>query len=232
MNHINRKTWDSEYFGFNVGEYTVDLKEPASLDELSHEARKKNYTLLYVRSSYQLPGFEGIFCDEKIEYATTSFKNNLVKCKCVNEYQGSTVNQQLINLAFVSGKYSRYHLDTLFPEEKFENLYRIWMEKSVSHEIATGVLVYQEQDDKNIEGMLTYKIEADHSSVGLFAVDPQIQGKGIGTKLLNHLFSIIPHTEQHILTIDTQGVNKPARRFYEKNGLYINSRTWLYHVWI
>lgn len=230
MNKIINKTWDSKYFGFNVGEYTVEPKESISLENLRSEAKDQKFALLYVRSSDKLPDFEGIFCDEKIEYATTNFTNNSMDTNCIHEYQGSEMDQQLINLAFVSGKYSRYHLDPSFPNEKFKGLYRIWMEKSVSHEIATGVLVYQY--NKSIGGVLTYKIEHEHSSVGLFAVDPKIQGKGIGTKLLNYLFHIIPHTEQSILTIDTQGVNKPARHFYEKNGLFIKSTTWLYHVWV
>lgn len=223
---IQDKLWDTSHFGFKVGEYKVG-GGLINLNDLRDKAKKRNYRLVYVRSPHRLEGFEKAFCDEKIEYAIARHTSNAEDTSGVSEYSEVEVCPQLLSLALISGKYSRYNLDSQFPKEKFEELYKAWIKNSVSHEFATGVLVYKEKDE--ILGMLTYKHDKGRSSVGLIAVASKAQGKGIGTKMLKYLEDITPLT--NILTIDTQGVNLPARRFYEKNGGTIKSITYLYHLW-
>ena len=44
-------------------------------------------------------------------------------------------------LAIAAGEYSRFAVDRRFPREKSESLYRIWIQRSVSGEIAVLFLL-------------------------------------------------------------------------------------------
>ena len=60
-------------------------------------------------------------------------------------------------------------------------MYRLWVDNSLSKQFADDILVYKE--GKTVSGMVTYKQNKDKASVGLIAVSPEAQGKGIGKKI-------------------------------------------------
>ena len=137
--------------------------------------------------------------------------------------------EALYQLGYECGKNSRFLLDTNFKAEDFKKLYRNWIDKSISKEMATDTLVYIESGE--LIGFLTYKIENDSATATLSAVNENQQGKGIGKKLWNQMENILYNKNITKLIIPTQKENIQACNFYIKLGYHIDETTYIKHYW-
>ena len=52
----------------------------------------------------------------------------------------------------------------------------------------------------------------------LFVVDPEYQGRGIATAVLDELIRIAKEANKKAVRLDAIGTNKPAQKLYEKYG--------------
>lgn len=234
MRCIQYLEWDTTHFGIKVGELQMDL--PITKDDLTKvriDALQEGYDLLYLRG-VNLPDSllsdNVILADQKVIYTknvdevSTKFQNS----PKVVSWIYHDIDVHLLSLALQSGGHSRYYLDKRIPIHAFVNLYRAWIENSLNGTIATDVLVYR--DDSTIYGLLTYKQEKDIVEIGLIDVDYPMSGKGIGSILMQSLFSRMPHGTR--VEVATQKRNIAACRYYEKNGFKIRQITNIYHIWI
>lgn len=221
---IKEMEWDSGFFNLKVGE--MNAKE--SSDSLD----KDDYDLLYVVSpedfELTLSGFENSFSEQKIKFYK-ELKQTQQLSDHVFSYTETDDIQEVYQLAFESGKHSRFLLDKKFAPEKFKELYRLWIDNSVSKSFADDVLVYK-YDGKTV-GLLTYKTQGKNAFVGLIAVSSQQQGKGIGGIMLQHLETLLYQKGIQSLTIPTQYENQQACYFYSKQGYTISEKTHIKHYW-
>jgi ribosomal protein S18 acetylase RimI-like enzyme len=74
----------------------------------------------------------------------------------------------------------------------------------------------------SVVGFVHYEVDADEQSgtMGISAVHPALQGKGIGALMYNHVFDAMRAQGVKYATADTaaDSSNAPARRAYEKVG--------------
>lgn len=70
-----------------------------------------------------------------------------------NLYTSHEVSDDLLQLAYESGKYSRFKLDKNLTPKVFTDMYKLWIENSVNGQMADRIYVV-EQDNK-ITAMLT-----------------------------------------------------------------------------
>lgn len=223
--------WDTEHFGMKVGRVLVEESvNNHMLLKIKSEAKRKGYQLLYVKGSFienNLLDDHLLLVDEKIVYSQNT---SLIHSACANVQSvlGTTLNEDLLQLAFESGKYSRFNCDKNFPQSAFQTLYRLWMTESLSGKIADEVLAYQ-VEGKTV-GMMTYKKELDYYNIGLVAVSPKNAGQGIGTRLLQSFLSSISLGSK--VKVATQKCNRVACHFYEQNGFTMESITPIYHLWV
>ena len=92
---------------------------------------------------------------------------------------------EIYELGFESGKFSRFKLDANFTQNEFEILYKKWVDNSFDKSFADAVLAYKEQD--KILGFITYKVYNNYATVGLLGVCSKHQGKGIGKKIIDKI---------------------------------------------
>jgi ribosomal protein S18 acetylase RimI-like enzyme len=220
--------WDTKYFGFKVGIIEIDKEKVFSLEQLKNDARIEGYKLVYLKSSSLLDDYT-LFFDEKLVYSKIKEDVEDFMCPEIETYRQESIEAEIYELALKSGECSRYKLDQNFPTECFQLLYNKWIENSIYTDYATDVLVYRL--DRKPVGLLTFRNSEDTSSIGIIAVGQDFQGYGIGSKLIKYYQSILSNNIK-MLTVVTQGVNKPARFFYEKNGYEVTSRTYIYHLWL
>lgn len=220
--------WDTKHFGFKIGAIDIDKKRDFSLEQLKDEALIAGYRLVYLKSCSLLNG-SSLFYDEKLVYSKTKDNVKDFICPEIELYNSESIEPEIYELALKSGEYSRYRLDPNFPIECFNLLYHKWIENSIFTDYATDVLVYR-MDNRPV-GLLTFKNSRGISNIGIIAVDPKSQGCGVGSKLIKHYQSLLGDSIK-VLDVVTQGVNIPARCFYEKNGYTITSKTYIYHLWI
>lgn len=222
---IKKLEWDSDFFNLNVGE--LEFKE--GNDSLNHV----DYDLLYVVSSadfdLKLKGFENSFSEQKIKFYKELKEAQQLSENVISYRETAYDIQDIYHLAFESGKHSRFLLDKKFSPQKFKELYKLWVDNSISNNFADDVLLYK-YEGKTV-GLLTYKTIEKEAFVGLIAVSSEHQGKGIGGIMLKHLETVLYAKGIYSLTIPTQDQNQQACYFYNKIGYSISKKTYIKHYW-
>lgn len=219
--------WDSDFFNKKVGEFELNLlnKEPDNIAD---------FDLVYVKSknpfNLQLEGFECTLSQSKVVFS----KNNLntidtLQAEIVSIDNFQVGEELLYDLAYESGKYSRFKLDRNISIEKFRALYQKWIDNSISKTFADDILMYI--DEGVVLGLITYKVKEDEAEVGLFGVNESVQGKGIGKLLLAAAEHEIAKRKIKKLKIPTQLDNSQACMFYKKAGYNIIDKTIIKHFW-
>ena len=222
---IKKLEWDSEFFSLNVGK----LDDANFSDALNFA----DFDLLYLNSKedfdLEIDGFTKSFSEEKVVFIKSL---SSVECDSQNIYSLKETDYNInviYELAFESGKNSRFLLDSKFGIEKFKDLYKRWIDNSISGGFADDVLVCKIEND--IVGLLTYKTSGNTATVGLIAISSSQQGKGIGRKILNYLESLLFENRIKKLLIPTQSGNLQACKFYTKSGYSISEGIFIKHYW-
>ena len=135
----------------------------------------------------------------------------------------------LESLAFQSGEFSRFHSDKRLPLEAFDTLYSTWLSKSLSKEYADDYFIAA---DGTPVGLLTSSISEDVAKIGLFAVDREHRGRGIGQSLLSRFATEMKDRGILKVIIPTQRANINACGFYQSLGLSECENKFIYHYWL
>jgi len=171
-----------------------------------------------------------LLADIKIIYQLKITKKLIRTDDCIHDYNKKKVSKNLLNLAYLSGQYSRFLLDKRMPENAFEKLYEVWIKRSILKEIADKVFVAQINGE--IIGFVTLRIKGGEGQIGLIAVSEQAQGKKIGSKLIDACILYLQGKSIDKLIVSTQLDNIRACKFYEKYGFEKELTTNTYHFWI
>lgn len=235
-NHINYISWDSEFFGFKIGEIKEYPKE-IMIRELIEYCKENGYKLLYVKTESieqskheSLIENNGILADQKIIYRmplTMQYQevsNHVLISDC------REISPELLEIVLQTGKFSRFNTDVNFGREKYEKLYTLWINKSIKKEIADEVVYYIENGE--IQGYFTLSYSQDIGLIGLFGVNPKHQRKGIGKELLKKAVNLSLNRKCKILQVSTQFLNEQACLFYENFGFSTHMKELIYHFWL
>lgn len=222
---INQLDWDSNFFELQIAECFIDNQSVINVE--------KTYDLIYVfcnsDKDINLPGYSESYKENKIVYIKDLVKNQLDSENILSFSSTNFSREQLYELSFESGKYSRFKKDKKFSIQHFENLYKRWIDNSLDFGFSDDILVYVEE--KKIIGFISYKIKKNEATIGLVAVLPNHQGKGIGKKLLQVVENELIKNDIKILNIPTQKENFEACSFYEKQGYKVKQSIIIKHFW-
>jgi len=230
---ILKLEWDSEFFNFNVGKINQSILSQNDLKSIAELMFLGNFKLAYYSSKHELniennTSLEIKFVDKK----TTFVKKVNPKLKAhasIFTYNEKIPTDKLVKLAIQSGVYSRFNVDTKIGRDKFEELYRIWVTKSVEREIAKDVIVYVH--DNETAGYLTIGEKNNRADLGMGSVDSQYRGMGFGRVLFENAEKRAFDLGYTQIQIVTQGNNIPACQLYESIGYTIESIDYFYHIW-
>lgn len=222
---IKRLDWDSDFFGFEVGE----IFDKTIIEDLD------KYKLLIVKQKkdedLQLKKFKKRFQETKVIFQKKLlFDNLIVNVDSIIDFDDLPIPKTIFYpLAFESGRYSRFKLDTNFSKKKFELLYIRWVDNSVNKQFADKVFYAKNNDE--IVGFVTVKLNEKYGVIGLIAVLANFQGKGIGKKLISKVEAFCVSNKILELRIPTQKENVLACAFYNNNGYQIFEETIIKHYW-
>jgi len=226
--------WDSDFFKKKIGKVSINNGEIIDVDLLGKQAYEDDYKLLYLFSDNDLQLIDRYsetihveLVDKKVVY------DRIVKPKdksndSLPQYTASNISEELENLAYLSGQHSRFRIDSNFTDADFFKLYKTWITKSVSKEIADIIFIAEESD--KIVGMVTLKMNDKIGHIGLIAFSSETQSRGYGQKLINSCFNLLLEKDIDYIEVPTQMDNIQACRFYEKCGFNIKSLTYIYHL--
>lgn len=220
---IKKLEWDSNFFGIEIGEILYEGK----LSESNFDEYKLIYLKTKIDSSPEIKNFENTFSETKLIFEKKLYQNNNLTSN-IYSFKDLKIDKSLIyQLAFESGKFSRFNLDSNFGNVKFQELYKTWVDNSISSFFADDLLVYSDKNE--ILGFITYKKEGKEATIGLIAVSPYYQGKGIGSQLLKTVENKLVNDKIEILSIPTQEINEAACKFYKKQGYNLKERLFIKH---
>lgn len=222
---INFLQWDSDFFKKKIGDITVDKEEYTDTED---------YDLIVVKQplafDFGLQGYQLSFTETKL---------NFIKTLRLHQHQDFTMvkdtdtDERKVDyfkeLAYESGKKSRFLLDEKFGKEKFRELYDMWIINSLNKKFALKIF-YIEEDGKAI-GFVTLQKYDHHGKIGLIATHPHFQGKGFGKKLLDKVENFCVKNEITHLEIPTQKENIQACGFYKKQGYTVKDEIIIKHYW-
>lgn len=238
MNNISKSEWDSNFFEIPVLKIDRGVNSINVFNNLLKIAERESVlTYCFVnpsdkRINEQAIGSGGIFVDKKTIFRKKISKRISSTSHNVFFYKENFPTNELYELSIESGVYSRFNTDKNFKKGDFENLYRVWIEKSlIDKDFCTGVLVYKEK--KSILGFVTFKLDSKKSvaTIGLIAVSQKSRGRGIATSLLKYLEHVVRKSGGKEIYVTTQGSNIPACMLYKKNGYKIYDVLNTYHFW-
>lgn len=233
--NIYKKEWDSDFFGYPIGELKINNKKEIPTEEELKE-KSKEYLLVYIflpndiTIPYKSDGRLKLV-DKKIIFKK-KIPDSIEYIK--RKYNAINVlgyNPELFyDLSLQSGIYSRFKNDDNFRNGEFQKLYKTWIKNSLTEEIADIVLSVL--DDKDLpKGLVTIKSKEGNSNIGIIAVDNKYRGQGIGSLLLNSATQFAFEKKDKTISVATQMENRSACNFYRKNGFTIESITNIYHLW-
>jgi ribosomal protein S18 acetylase RimI-like enzyme len=218
--------WDSSFFNRRIG--LLDLNNGSPNFEDLHD-----YDLVYTMSdedfTLDISKFNKTYYETKVVFSKMIMESKEPIDENISVAKKNDNKKQIYNLALESGKFSRFNLDKNFKRREFKKLYYKWVDNSFNKEFADAVLVYKFENE--IIGFVTYKISDDFATIGLIAISPLYQGKGIGIKLINAVEIELVNRQIGELRIPTQFQNKIASEFYTKLGCKIIEKKIISHYW-
>lgn len=228
--------WDTDFFAIKIGRIIPLTLSEIQLSTILNSMRAEKYKLVYWAAKSE-PQFDtqthhGMLVDKKttleIDLGELVFKSPPEPI--VEPFKDSLSFDQLENLAIQSGKHSRFAIDPNFPKGKFINLYKEWIRKSVSGDLADEILISLDGD--YITGMVTLTIKDKIGSIGLIAVDKNYRRQKIGQKLVESAIYWFIQQGCYRAEVITQGDNLSACRLYEKCGFQKEKTAFYYHFWL
>ncbi|WP_373767876.1 dTDP-4-amino-4,6-dideoxy-D-galactose acyltransferase [Glaesserella sp.] len=217
--------WESQFFGRKIGRL-----EKYSIDSLSTEhefdliqakiSSEKSKEILFL----QQQNFH--FVEGEIDFILplSNLKNNIPLLN-----KADTLDlPQLKNMVANSFLNSRFK-EPYFSAEENERFYQTWIEKAVHGSFDDICFVIKQNN--HVMGCISIKIIENDCRVGLIAVAPTAQKKGIASQLFNYAiqWSILQKAQN--LRVATQINNIAAINLYQKFSVKTyNTSYWFYKL--
>jgi len=226
--------WDSQFFGKRVGRLSIQTNN--DLDRALRSSDQENFELVYIYSPIAIERISiGQFslCDVggHITFAKDLANFNLGKPSHIpeiKEYQGDVLSPELLELAFLSGNFSRFRVDPSLPVGSFERLYKCWIAETLKNRPKTAIFTYQLSG--KAAGFATVSWHDLKCTIDLLGVLRPHQGHGVASKLIQHITKTCIDNKINTLEVKTQLSNAIARSLYLKNSFSERDRSCLYHA--
>lgn len=224
---ISKLEWDSNFFGYDVAKIVLDNESEINL------SITKPFVLTYLFSAEHKSEIENKLVDIKCNYIKEIKKVVIENTIEIDEYKVHINSfDEIKELVFLSGIYSRFRKDPKFTNNEFEKMYSIWFQKSLFN-CGSGIgKVFIIKEEKIIVGFVTLDFEdSNNARIGLIATGLNAQGKGYASKLIKRCEKECLSRNISYLKVATQGLNEAANGLYKKNNFILDSKTYIYHHW-
>ena len=231
---VRRLEWDSEFFGFPIGEgHPVTCDDVAAVDAWAADERLRcvylcvpaeNFALLHAAESFgfHLMGVH-VTCDICAPFGTAAGSDHIV----VRPVRPADV-AALERIAGGAHPDTRFHADPGFSRESCRRLYETWIRRS-SEGWADSVLVAERGTD--VVGYVTLHRRGGSARIGLIAVAGDTRGTGLGRALMRAAFDWCERQSIERVTVTTQAQNVAALRFYIRCGFVVDRMDFWLHKW-
>jgi dTDP-4-amino-4,6-dideoxy-D-galactose acyltransferase len=195
---IEKLTWDTEFFGFNVGRVTIYNENDFHPLEFKKQAIEENYELVYVFKYSEMLSWQKVIKAE-LEMVDIMLTMSKKFYKSDNkdisyDFRTKLSKKELEECYYVAeqtANVSRFYKEKKIGAEKTKALYRKWIDNALNKSFSDGLFVEKEKDI--IIGIHLLKTD-ENNRIGYFTltgVNPNYKRKGIGHKLWTQSFSFL-----------------------------------------
>ncbi len=232
-----RLDWDSEFFGFPIGEsQAATLEDVAAADEWAERERIRCLYLLVPSDAFSL-----IHAAESRHFHLAGVRTVLVaegpfetKTPGTSELNVRPVRQDdIAGLERIAGSAhpdTRFFADQHFSRDACRRLYETWIRRSAEG-WADCVMVADGDAAGGPVGYVTLHRQDDRARIGLIAVAGETRGAGVGRALVAEAFRWCGLNGIQRVSVATQAQNTTALRFYLRCGFGIDSVDFWLHKW-
>jgi GNAT superfamily N-acetyltransferase len=127
---------------------------------------------------------------------------------------------------------SHYHRDTRLDRSDATDVYPDWARNACVHATDESPVIVTRWGDRIVAFAALRRLTADILDVALFGVAGQVQGNGVGMRLMRHVqrFAFCSHAP--LLTYSTQIENVAARRLVARCGFLPAYSLMTFHFWL
>lgn len=231
--------WDSDFFGVRIARLNQHRLTEENLDNTNSWCAENKIDCLYFLADAD--DDETILLAEKSDFHLVDLRMTFEKSlKAIpiaaassgyGRIRASEAHdiEKLRLIARNNHRDTRFYFDRNFSREKCDELYATWIERSCQN-FANAVFVAENEGEAG--GYITCHLrEMNMGQIGLVGVGPALQGKGVGTLLVNHALNWFAAQGMTKVTVVTQGRNSAAQRLYQKCGFLSQSVQLWYHRW-
>ncbi len=229
--------WDTDYFGIKSAKVSlngiIDLKSQAEIKSFCDD-----YNFITIanignlkENNYWLGSKTAAFLtDLNVQFIKTVDNNSISKQGCSDTVVINKLpyNQQIVNIAHQTFKYSRFFNDPHLPSRQSKSIYLHWT-KCAFGQPDKYFVIYQKKDE--VAGYILFSLLDGHAVIELIAIDKKYQGKKMGAALIDSLALYILNKGLNKIKVGTQIDNIRATQFYISNGFRYLSCSSIYHLW-
>ncbi len=234
MTLCKKKPWDSEFFGFSIGQIEKDYLNKSELKLVDEWASKEDIKLIYYLLKSPKPDYLQAAEDSGYKYRDLRLEFDLnlktwnlgiLKSHRSRKVKESDLNE-LKQIASKSYGLSRFYHEPIIGSQKADKLFEVWIDKNFKDE-DTEIFILEES--QKVGAFFSAKIKAENATIELVGVSEQFRGKGLGQELLAHGLAELKELGLANIFVVTQGSNVAAQRLYQKMGfMTANAATWLH----
>jgi dTDP-4-amino-4,6-dideoxy-D-galactose acyltransferase len=227
--------WDSAFFGFRIAQLReVHLTAQSVFDSLKWCDREGIRCLYFLASgdsleAANLAGANGSrMVDIRFTLAREPGGGQVGEAESVRAFDEADLSA-LRSIARVSHRDSRFYSDPGFPDQRCDELYETWIDRSC-HGFADRVLVAEHL--LKTAGYVSCHLRPNGiGAIGLLAVADGFRGVGLGRRLVAGALHFFAEAGCKSVTVVTQGRNIAAQRLYQNCGFRSASMELWYHRW-
>lgn len=231
--------WDSDFFGVRIARLTTNRLTEEILYDTNNCCASHNIDCVYFLADSD--NDETIFLAENNGFHLVdlrmTFEKPITAIPTFTAHSNNNVTRkseprdiiELRQIARSNHRDTRFYFDRHFSRERCDELYATWIERSCQ---GFADAVFVADDNGKASGYITCHLrEGNLGQIGLVGVGPTLQGKGMGTQLVNHAINWFAEQGMKKVTVVTQGRNVIAQRLYQKSGFLTQSVQLWYHKW-
>lgn len=225
--------WDTNFFGFKVVKVLDDFLAVETELKLKSFYEDVVELIYYTAENPNFKNFNNSFYDINLVSTRVPIIKKITNVTKIHPkislYNELPPDKNLIALACLGGKQSRFGMDQRISEKVFNDIFKNWITNSIKKVIADEVLVYKEDDV--IVGFATIKAEGDKGYAPIIAVDRSFHGKGVSVALSRAIEIRLMEYGCDCVIGATQEINKKALASFEKFGYELQTSEYVYHLW-
>jgi dTDP-4-amino-4,6-dideoxy-D-galactose acyltransferase len=229
--------WDTAFFGVRIGRVRghrlTNDQAAAALDWASREAIACLYLLAdadHHETIRAAARHAFALTDMRFELAAPIATDDLEPVPATIRRAQQSDGARLTALARTSHRNTRFYADPHFNRARCDDLYALWLERSLSGELA-DVVFTSDVDGMAVGYAAVRQTSPETGQIGLIAVDSAQRGGGHGAALMAAAKQWCADRGIRRLRVVTQGGNAAAIRFYERAGFTAEAVRLWYHHW-